>query len=189
MDIGAIFLILGLLILVGLFIGRPFFEKRPAAASRAGHQQSALLAEQDRILNTLQELDFDYALGKITQVDYQVQRSMLLQQGTQVLSELDAYQPAMPGEDAEARSVDAGARIEAAIAARRAEAAHAASGSNGGGLKPAVAHPDDELEVIIANRRRERSEKAAGFCPQCGNPVQKSDRFCPKCGATITSIP
>jgi len=183
MDIGSIFLILGLLILVGLFIGRPFFEKRPAAARRAGHQQSALLAEQDRILNTLQELDFDYALGKIPQADYQAQRSVLLQQGAQVLREMDAYQPAVPGEDAEARSADAGARMEAAIAAR------AALGANGGSLKPVVAHPDDELEVIIANRRRERSEKAAGFCPQCGNPVQKSDRFCPKCGVTITSIP
>jgi hypothetical protein len=182
MDIGSIFLTLGLLILVGLFIGRPLFDKRRAAAQRAGHQQSSLLAEQDRILNTLQELDFDYALGKIPQAEYQIQRNILLQQGAQLLRELDAYRPAETSEDAEAR-------LEAAIAARRAETLRAAPGSNGGGSKPTLAHPDDELEVIIANRRRERSEKAAGFCPQCGKPVQKSDRFCPKCGATITSVP
>jgi predicted amidophosphoribosyltransferase len=43
--------------------------------------------------------------------------------------------------------------------------------------------PDDALEAIIASRRRERSEKAGGFCPKCGRPVQKSDYFCPRCGA------
>jgi predicted amidophosphoribosyltransferase len=36
---------------------------------------------------------------------------------------------------------------------------------------------------LLADRRRVRQEKAVGFCPQCGGPVQKSDRFCPKCGA------
>jgi rubrerythrin len=182
MDIGSIFLILGLLILVGLYISRPFFEKRKAATDPAGHQQSALLAERDRILNSLQELDFDYTLGKIPEADYPIQRNVLMQQGAEVLRELDAYQQAMPPEPAEAR-------LEAAIAARRAETMHIAPGSNGLAFKPALAHPDDDLEGIIANRRRERSEKAVGFCPQCGNPVQKSDRFCPKCGTTITSIP
>ena len=182
MDIGSIFLILGLLILVGLFIGRPFFEKRRTATDPAGHQQSTLLAERDRILNALQEMDFDYTLGKIPEADYLTQRNVLLQQGAAVLRELDAYQQAMPLEPAEAR-------LEEAIAARRAETMRLAPVSNGTALKPALAHPDDDLEGIIANRRRERSEKAVGFCPQCGNPVQKSDRFCPKCGTTITSIP
>jgi ribosomal protein S27AE len=38
---------------------------------------------------------------------------------------------------------------------------------------------------LIASRRRERLEKAAGFCPQCGKPVQISDKFCPRCGASL----
>jgi predicted amidophosphoribosyltransferase len=44
---------------------------------------------------------------------------------------------------------------------------------------------DDLVEQKIANRRRERNEKSAGFCPNCGGPLQKSDRFCPKCGFEI----
>ncbi|RPJ39959.1 MAG: zinc ribbon domain-containing protein, partial [Chloroflexi bacterium] len=43
----------------------------------------------------------------------------------------------------------------------------------------------DELEEMIATRKRERKESAAGFCPRCGKPVQKSDKFCSKCGATL----
>lgn len=41
---------------------------------------------------------------------------------------------------------------------------------------------DDELENLIAARRRARAEKATGFCPRCGTPVQKSDRYCARCG-------
>jgi hypothetical protein len=44
---------------------------------------------------------------------------------------------------------------------------------------------DDDLEKLLADRRRARREKAAGFCPRCGGPVHKSDRFCPKCGGKI----
>ncbi len=55
------------------------------------------------------------------------------------------------------------------------------------GRKPvAASEPDDDLEIMLANRRRVRQEKAGGFCPKCGGAVQKSDRFCPKCGAKIS---
>ncbi|HWQ84225.1 MAG TPA: zinc ribbon domain-containing protein, partial [Anaerolineales bacterium] len=46
---------------------------------------------------------------------------------------------------------------------------------------------DDSIEVALAQRRRQRQEKSAGFCPQCGGPVQKSDRFCPKCGTVLSN--
>jgi len=42
-----------------------------------------------------------------------------------------------------------------------------------------------------AGRRRDdaagRRENAAGFCPQCGNPLRSGDRFCPECGAAVRS--
>jgi len=189
MDLGSVFLILALLLLVATFIARPFFEKanlspeRITPAQQADHGRSALLAERDRLLNALQELDFDYTLGKIPQEDYPAQRAALLQQGADVLRRLDTMQP-------EAQAGDAEARLEAAIAARRADAAVAgvgvlASNGHGNGRKHsvAVASPDDALETLLANRRRERQGKAAGFCHKCGGPIQKADRFCPKCGA------
>ena len=33
------------------------------------------MAERDRVINSLQELDFDFKLGKIPEEDYPVQRS------------------------------------------------------------------------------------------------------------------
>ena len=91
MDIGSIFLILGLLVIVAVFISRPFFERKASKAAQAGHEQSSLLAERDRLLDTLQELDFDYALGKIPEAEYPLQRAALVQQGAQILRDLDTY--------------------------------------------------------------------------------------------------
>lgn len=188
MDIGSIFLILALLVLVALFISRPFFERKPAIVggydpeqNEQEHELSALLAERDRLLNALQELDFDHALGKIPDEDYPSQRALLLQRGAEVLRQLDTYQNETPSDDVEAR-------IEAVIAARRADASQKTSSQavrERVGVAAQVAAPDDAIETLLFNRRRVRQEKAAGFCPQCGGPLQKSDRFCPKCGATV----
>ncbi len=184
MDLGSIFLILSLLLLVVLFISRPLLENRSVAVSQEEHEMSALLAERDRLLNALQELDFDYALGKIPEADYPAQRAALVQRGVDVLRRLDEMQEDSSTQDMEER-------IEAAIMARRAdaEAVAAPAGLNGAGmLRPSAvaAGPDDELEALIASRRRGRKEKSAGFCPQCGGAVQKSDRFCPKCGTKVS---
>ena len=170
MDIGSFFLVFSLAILVALFISRPFLDRRSfsrhaMAVSQAEHEQSALLAERDRIIRLLQELDFDYTLGKIPDEDYPAQRNLLLQRGAEVLSQLDAD------------------RLEKAIASRRAQQKRPAAAprqkANG------VLSPDDALEQQIAFRRRQQPEKAGGFCPKCGKPVQKSNQFCPKCGAKI----
>jgi rubrerythrin len=191
MDLGSLFLILALLFLVGLFVSRPFFERQevtqdPMPESKE-HARSVLLAERDRILNALQELDFDHVLGKIPEEDYPQQRAVLVQHGADILRKLDDFQ-------AEPLKGDAEAQLEAAIVARRANmedqrVVTPASTGNGRKLAAAIsaeiAAPDDDLEVMLANRRRVRQEKAAGFCPKCGKPVQKSDLFCPKCGAKI----
>lgn len=194
MDLGSIFLILALLILVGLFIGRPLVEDHKVLVKQKeaeDHNRSMLMAERDRILNALQELDFDHALGKIPEEDYPEQRNLLLQRGANILRELDVLETQIEHETAEDR-------IEAAIAARRADTAKStvtatvAIGEAPNGhmatleRKPAAGSPqDDDLEVMLAQRKRMRQDKAAGFCSQCGSSLQKSDRFCPKCGAKI----
>lgn len=186
MDLGSLFLILALLLLVVGFITRPLLEKsdvvQETPVNQVDHERSSLLADRDRLLNALYELDFDHDLGKIPEEDYPNQRAALLQQGVDVMRRLNAMQSEGEAEDVEAQ-------LEAAIADRRADAPIAGAAGvlagNGNGRKHAVAlaSPDDQLEALLANRRRERQGKAAGFCHKCGGPLQKSDRFCPKCGA------
>lgn len=165
MDLGSIFLILAVFIGVALFVSRPFFERRGKSVSKEEQELSHLMAERDRVLTALQELEFDHVLGKIPEEDYPEQRTALLMKGAETLRQLDAYQPSSNQQSAEDR-------VEAAVAARRVVPA--------GPIKV-----DDQLEVIIAERRRAREGKSAGFCHKCGSPLQLSDRFCPRCGTAV----
>jgi len=168
MDIGSIFLVLALLVVVAVFVSRPLFENRKTASSSAvdqmEHKRSTLLAERDRTINALYELDFDHTLGKIPSEEYPQQRAKLLEQGGGILRQIDALQDA--GEES---------------------ASPPASGSRPtrDEIEPKPVDPNDELEILLASRRRSRQGKSAGFCPKCGSTLQKSDQFCPKCGAGL----
>jgi hypothetical protein len=138
------------------------------------------MAEYDRAVNTLQELDFDNSLDKVPAEDYPRQRAELLAKGADLLRKLDALTPlsgASPGPALLRRAGrNAESRMEAAVASRRADAT---------GSRTVVTLDDDELESMIASRRKAHKEKSAGFCPKCGKPIMVSDRFCPSCGKAI----
>jgi len=168
MELTAIFFSLAVLILVGMFLYAPFMERRARVVTEEEHELSALMAERDRVINSLHELDFDFKLGKIPEDDYPTQRASLLQKGADILRKIDALAPQT------ASAQDTEARLERAIAARRADASIE---------KPGVS--DDDLESMISSRRKGRTNKSAGFCPRCGKPVMVTDRFCPSCGKSL----
>jgi len=187
MELGSIFLILALFLLVGFYIGRPLLEKKPQESvvlDTNEHEVSALLAERDRLVNALKELEFDHLLGKVPEDHYPGQRALLMQRGADILRRLDLVDPGKTDHSLEDQ-------LEAAIEARRAQTEkHKQSQQSTENQLVArrvagagVATVDDDLEVMLSNRKRSRQEKAAGFCPKCGGALQKSDRFCPKCGA------
>jgi ribosomal protein L32 len=104
-------------------------------------------------------------LGKIPAEDYPAQRSALLAETAAILQRIDALREQQLVSSSPAHAV------RQPTQPRRPT--------------PVETSPDDEIEALIAKRRRERAEKAAGFCPQCGKPVQQSDRFCSKCGTPL----
>jgi len=169
MDIGAIFFTLAVVTLVGMYVGQPYIQRRGRRATQEDHEYSALMAEYDRAVNTLQELDFDNSLGKVPAEDYPHQRAELLAKGADLLRKLDAMQPQETGRDAESR-------MEAAVASQRADAS---------AKKAVTVLDDDELESMLAARRKTRNGRSAGFCPKCGKSILVSDRFCPSCGKAI----
>jgi hypothetical protein len=175
MDLGSIFLLVAMLVFVAAFIARPLLERKSAAVTEEEQTLSTLLARRDRVLDALQELDFDFKLGKIPENDYPVSRAALLQQGAEILKRLDAYQPQRTAQVPDA--------LESAIAARRDQ--RLASADNGSQNANIVHHPDDDIEALLATRRRTRKTKSAGFCSQCGHPIQLKDKFCSKCGASL----
>ncbi len=169
MDLVAIFLLIAVIMLIALYVARPFAGWQ---GRLTGNEQtlSTLRAERDRVLTALQELDFDYSLGKIPADDYPAQRKELVQNGAEILRRIDALTPSKSpngrGEFVENRS-----EVNASEHRPRAEKKTASSDAS-----------DDDLEDLIARRRSVRKEKSSSFCPKCGKPVSKSDVYCPSCG-------
>ena len=200
MDIAALFFTLALLVLVAMYLYAPLVQRYVRPVTKEEHELSTLMAERDRILNSLQELDFDFKLGKIPAEDYPAQRANLVQKGADILRRIDERtsqqgsrrehvgvtktessrrkeklrrSSSVQGEGLVVQNVEE--RIERAISARRADESH---------VKSEIS--DDDLEAMISARRRGQKEKSAGFCPKCGKPVLLSDRFCASCGKALT---
>ena len=170
MELGSIFLVLAVIVIIGVYLYAPFTTNARRARKTETNEVSALKAERDRVINSLQELDFDHNLGKIPAEDYPNQRALLLQKGADILRKLDELAPASSS------ALNAEARIEKATVAGRAD-----TGTN----SPVFADSDDDIESMIAARRKQHKSKSAGFCPKCGKPVLVSDKFCPSCGKSL----
>ncbi len=166
MEISSILLVLAVIVLVGMYVYAPLTQNARKIRAGESHELSALKAERDRVINSLQELDFDHNLGKVPAEDYPEQRAALLQKGADILRKLDELAPVATSKNAEAR-------IEKAAAAARADSSSSAEIS------------DDDIESMIAQRRKQHTSKSAGFYLKCGKPVLVSDTFCPSCGKSL----
>lgn len=154
MELVSVFLLLALLALVAFYVTRPFVTRTRSTRSD-DPALSALLAERDRILIAIQELDFDYTLGKIPADDYPAQRELLVQNGAAILRQLDER----PDVDRKpvakpvaARTTSSDDEIEDLIASRRANRKEKT-----GGFCPKCGKP-----VLLSDR----------FCPKCGHSLK-----------------
>lgn len=160
MDIGSIFVLIAIMLLVALYISQPFFE-REGTASNEEREYSHLLEERERLLGRIEELDFDYDLGKISESDYQGARRNLVKKAALILEKFDAMEKGKammkttPTEEDIKRS-------------------------------PPKSEVDD-VESLIAARRRELGEKKHTFCSHCGRVVRSGDQYCVHCGEEIAS--
>lgn len=166
MAIGSILLGVALLVVLALFIARPFFS--PPEKEVALTEQQLLLNEKEALLDQIQLLDFDHDTGKLSTELHTFQRERLVEQATAVLQALDglggspipeADSPLDDGVDSE---------IEAAIARMRQPRSQT----------PAAATTSPPAPVPVNGKAR--------FCPQCGTPTDSGDRFCVQCGHQLT---
>ncbi len=160
MDIGSILILLAVLLLVALFLSQPFFEQGKMATNTTSDYFN-LVAERERLLDQIQELDFDYDLNKISDKDYRRARKPLIQKAANIMREIDTIEAEKgiektpPSEEVLRRSP------------RKTE--------------------QDDIEALITSRRRKLGEKKKGFCPHCGHTVNKSDQYCVHCGERLKS--
>lgn len=177
MDFGSILLLLALIVIVAAFVASPLRQTtKKEVVVEDDIELSQLLAERERVLDALTELDFDAEMGKVPDDLYPIQRETLLKRGADVLRALDAYGQKLVDEEEDhevrlerAASIRAkeGDPLEAMIAARRRGA--------------------DPVEAAVSARRSGKKTPAgkASFCPNCGTALQVGDKFCSSCGQKI----
>ncbi|MFN2145190.1 MAG: zinc ribbon domain-containing protein [Anaerolineales bacterium] len=159
MDFGSIFLLLALVAIVGLFLARPLQVRGwKSAAPELDIELSELLAERERVLEALAELDFDNEMGKVPDSLYPIQREALVKRGAAVLRLLDEHIPASPeAAGGEKVAYDQDDPVEALIAAKRVE----------------------KHSYIAKNDTKNK------YCANCGAKLQPGDKFCADCGKKL----
>ncbi len=87
MDIASILLGLALLIVVGLFVAKPFLTD--SAPKRPLSPKQQLLARKATLINDLRALEFDHDTKKIPDDVYAFQREALVKETAVVLKQID----------------------------------------------------------------------------------------------------
>ena len=167
MDIGSILLILAVFVIAAAFVARPLIRAEAVMVSEEDQNLSSLMAERERILNALAELDFDHEMGKVPEEAYPKQREELALAGIEILRQIDAFQ----ANGSHEAGIDP---LESAIAEHKQEAVR-------------VSEADDPMEAMIAARRdRQEAQSSGKFCSQCGQSITAGDKFCSHCGNVLT---
>jgi hypothetical protein len=132
MDLGSIFIGLAIAIIAVVYVTRPIFAHQGRAVTVEDRRISELKANRDRIIRSIQDLEMDYAMGKIPDGDYRIQRDELMAAGAVTLREIDDLgggEDGSPGRDIDAE-------IESAVARLRG-----GEPSSAGGLCPGCGKP------------------------------------------------
>lgn len=117
MPLSSLMLLLALLVLVALFVARPLFSQEAAEDSSTSTELSPWIAERERVLDALAELDTDWQMGKVPEELYSGQRQLLLAKGAIAMRQLERL-----GESPKKTSVRSDdAQLEKMIASRRAK--------------------------------------------------------------------
>lgn len=172
LTIGSILLGGALVLIVILFLARPFAKGEDEDRRIGREAVDALLLRKESLLRDIRELDDDYEAAKVAPELYQRARPQLLRQAALVMKQLDERGYVEAAEI----PADVDARIEAAV--RRARTPQ---------------QIDDQIEAAVRQARARAAAPASDptgngaprFCPSCGRPVEPGDRFCPKCGRNL----
>ncbi len=91
MTFTSLIIIFFIFIMAGLIVLRPFLDQVGGKVNLGSGVRDGLLAERERLLSSIEELDLDLELQKISSSEHALDRNLLLSQAADVLKELDRY--------------------------------------------------------------------------------------------------
>jgi hypothetical protein len=127
MSIEGLIVGMGLLLIVGVWIGFPFLRRSVTQeqVNLIQRQRERLVIYYERTLTNLRDLDEDHATGKTDAETFEAERELWVQRGIQALKaldQLDGNEP-IPAEAADVETVDSAidSMIEEAVAQYRSK--------------------------------------------------------------------
>jgi hypothetical protein len=92
MEIGAALIGLALMLVAAVFLASPFLGAGLTSPTKAqGSERKAELLRKRGALRALRDLDFDHALGKLSEQDYQAVRARILKDAAGAIEALDQH--------------------------------------------------------------------------------------------------
>ncbi len=172
-------------ILIGLVIlaAVAFYVSRPLVASRRapkmeGPDALSLEAQRESLYTQIKELDLEHATGKVNEADYTRIRGELVAEAATVLRQIDSAALSSPAQPQLKPVVADSTRADDELEALVAARRKTRS-------VPAARPANADVEAAIAARRKIAAPAAELKCPTCGKPISADDAFCAKCGTAL----
>jgi hypothetical protein len=93
MTTGSFLIVFLILVLSGMFIARPFFTRSNLSGRSSSSIQDSLIAERERLLSAIEELDLELDLNKISPKEHSRNRDLLLAEAAGIIKQLDNLKP------------------------------------------------------------------------------------------------
>jgi hypothetical protein len=151
MELGSLLIVILLFFLSGLFVLRPFLVKTESKGRAGTTLRDSLVAEKERLLQAIEEIDLEFELEKISAAEHTRNRDLLMVEAAGVLNELDQLPKSKSGKKQKTAPVQEDDVLEKMIAERRKQLKSDQS------LK--CPHCDGTVE------------KGAQFCSHCGGAL------------------
>ena len=190
LTLGSALLGLALVVIVLLYLARPFAMPEDEEVRVNREEIDGLLLRKADLLRSIRELDDDYDAAKVAPELYVATRPQLMKQAALVMKQLDdhGYVEAIRSVAAEVDPQGIDAQIEAAV--RRARTPEQLDEQLETAIRQARGKATDTAPAPVTTAAAAATTATAApstngttqFCPQCGRRVEKGDRFCPKCG-------
>lgn len=189
LTIGSILLGAALLLIVALFLARPFAMPEDEEKRVDREEIDGLLLRKESLLRDIRELDDDYESAKVAPELYMRTRPQMVRQAAVLMKQLDEHGYVAPDVVSDA---DTDARIEAAVRRLRTpqqldDEMEAAIRRARAGTGDLVAATTVVATTVVATTVVASAASNGGprYCPQCGRRVESDERFCPQCGRNL----
>ena len=96
MDQNAVFVLFGCMLFAALFV-YVFYQPGEVEAGEEKTRQGYLLERKEATYENLRDLNFEYKAGKLSELDYAMQRAALEDEAAAILAELEQIENARPG--------------------------------------------------------------------------------------------